>query len=349
MVTVYGPRSTAEAMIAEVRRLHERVRGTTPAGEPYHANDPELLNWVQATAAFGFAGAYHAYVAPLSAADRNRYYNEGQPSAALYGATGAPASEAEVSALFESMRGRLEPSPVLFEFLDIVRKAPVLPMPLRLAQPLFVAAAVSLTPAWTRKSSHYRTPSACAAGRRSWSIERGRRRTGSCCNRALRCSPACAWASPPITSMAARRAAKRAPKATGSRFEDAGWQLQNFVRRPFARLDWSCLCSRCSSFRRNDGDGGEGTFPRFGPRFPRFERSAAANLDRLRIAIERIGPRYPRFERPRCMLRLPHSGDPFVRRSRFVWQPGRPRIARPAAANLDRLQIAIERGYGGEG
>ena len=149
--------------------------------------------------------------------------------------------------------------------------------------------------------------------------------------------------------MAARRAAKRAPKATGSRFEDAGWQLQNFVRRAFARLDWSCLCSRCSSFRRNDGDGGEGTFPRFGPRFPRFERSAAANLDRLRIAIERIGPRYPRFERPRCMLRLPHSGDPFVRRSRFVWQPGRPRIARPAAANLDRLQIAIERGYGGEG
>ncbi len=151
MVTVYGPRSTAEAMIAEVRRLHERVRGTTPAGEPYHANDPELLNWVQATAAFGFAGAYHAYAAPLSAADRNRYYNEGQPSAALYGATGAPASEAEVSALFENMRGRLEPSPVLFEFLDIVRKAPVLPMPLRLAQPLFVAAAVSLTPAWTRR------------------------------------------------------------------------------------------------------------------------------------------------------------------------------------------------------
>jgi uncharacterized protein (DUF2236 family) len=151
MVTVYGPRSTAEAMIAEVRRLHERVRGTTPGGEPYHANDPELLNWVQATAAFGFVGAYHAYVAPLSAADRNRYYNECQPSAALYGATGAPASEAEVSAIFENMRGRLEPSPILFEFLDIVRKAPVLPMPLRLAQPLFVAAAVSLTPAWTRR------------------------------------------------------------------------------------------------------------------------------------------------------------------------------------------------------
>ena len=150
MVTVYGPRSAAEAMIAEVRRLHGRVRGRTPAGEFYSANDPELLSWVQATAAFGFLEAYHTYVAPLSGPDRNRYYSEGQSAAALYGATGAPASEAEVSTLFEAMRGKLEASLILFEFLNIVRKAPVLPGPLRLAQPLFVAAAVSLVPAWAR-------------------------------------------------------------------------------------------------------------------------------------------------------------------------------------------------------
>ncbi len=151
MITVYGPKSAAEAMIAQVRRLHERVRGQTPAGLPYYANDPELLSWVHATAAFGFAEAYHAYVAPLRPADRNRYYGEGQPSAALYGAVGAPASEGEVAAVFQSMRGKLEPSPILFEFLSVVRKAPILPMPLRLAQPLFVAAAVSLTPAWVRE------------------------------------------------------------------------------------------------------------------------------------------------------------------------------------------------------
>jgi uncharacterized protein (DUF2236 family) len=150
MVTVYGPRSAAEAMIAQVRQLHGRVRGRTPAGAFYSANDPELLSWVQATAAFGFLEAYHAYVAPLSATDRNRYYREGQPAAALYGATGAPASEAEVYTLFEAMRGKLEASPILLEFLNIVRKAPVLPQPLRLAQPFFVAAAVSLVPAWAR-------------------------------------------------------------------------------------------------------------------------------------------------------------------------------------------------------
>ena len=40
MVTVYGPRSKAEAMIAGVVRRHERVTGWTSEGEPYRANDP---------------------------------------------------------------------------------------------------------------------------------------------------------------------------------------------------------------------------------------------------------------------------------------------------------------------
>jgi uncharacterized protein (DUF2236 family) len=35
MVTIYGARSTAEAMIARVRRMHDMVAGTTPTGEAY--------------------------------------------------------------------------------------------------------------------------------------------------------------------------------------------------------------------------------------------------------------------------------------------------------------------------
>jgi uncharacterized protein (DUF2236 family) len=150
MVTVYGPKSTAEKMIAGIRRMHGRVRGATPSGDAYSANDPELLNWVHATAAFGFLEAYHAYVSPLSLEERDRYYSEGSHSAAHYGVTRTAASEAEVRAILENMRGRLEPSQILFEFLDIMRKAPVLPLMLRHSQPLFVRAAVSLTPAWMR-------------------------------------------------------------------------------------------------------------------------------------------------------------------------------------------------------
>jgi uncharacterized protein (DUF2236 family) len=41
MVTIYGARGMAEAMIARVRRMHDRVTGSTPAGIAYRANDPE--------------------------------------------------------------------------------------------------------------------------------------------------------------------------------------------------------------------------------------------------------------------------------------------------------------------
>lgn len=151
MVTVYGARAGAEAMIAGVRRAHERVRGVTPDGVAYHANDPALLDWVQATAAFGFLEAYHRYVRPLSPRDRDRYFAEGAPSAGLYGATGAPASEAEWDAALEAMRGRLERSDIVFEFLEIMRRAELMPPALRPLQGLLIRAAVEITPAWVRE------------------------------------------------------------------------------------------------------------------------------------------------------------------------------------------------------
>ncbi|MDP3491534.1 MAG: oxygenase MpaB family protein [Hyphomonadaceae bacterium] len=67
MVTVYGARSVAERMIAGVGRMHGQVSGVTPAGHAYRASDPELLDWVQATASFGFLRAYHTFVRPPGA------------------------------------------------------------------------------------------------------------------------------------------------------------------------------------------------------------------------------------------------------------------------------------------
>lgn len=150
MVTVYGPRSKAEGLIAGVGRMHARVSGTTPAGRPYRAADPELLNWVQATASFGFLEAYHAYVAPLSAAEKDRFYAEALPAARLYGATAAPASVAALEAQFDVMRPHLEASPIVHEFLDIVCNAPILPVPVpvRAAQRALVRAAIAITPPW---------------------------------------------------------------------------------------------------------------------------------------------------------------------------------------------------------
>lgn len=146
MVTVYGARSSLEALTTRVRSMHARIGGTTPGGEAYRADDPELLRWVQATAAYAFMQAYRAYVRPVSAADRDRYYAEGVEGAALYGVTDGPTSQAEIDAMIAAMRPRLEASLILHELLDLVARAPILPAPFRPIQHIVVRAAVDLLP-----------------------------------------------------------------------------------------------------------------------------------------------------------------------------------------------------------
>jgi len=146
MMTVYGPRSAAEDMIAHVVRMHGEVRGSTPDGRAYHANDPRLLDWVQATASFGFTEAYHRYVRPLSSAEKSAAFAEAGPAARLYGATGAPQSWAEWEGLLAATAPGLEGSEILGEFIAILGGAPILPAPLRWLQRLLIRAAVDLTP-----------------------------------------------------------------------------------------------------------------------------------------------------------------------------------------------------------
>ncbi len=147
MVTVYAARSVAERMIAGVTRMHSRVGGTTPDGQPYQALEPELMDWVQATASYGFMQAYHHFVRPLSDADRDRFYAEALPAARLYGAPNAPTSEAEQQALFRNMYPLMEDHPIVREFLDIMESAAVLPWALRpFARPC-LRAAVDILPA----------------------------------------------------------------------------------------------------------------------------------------------------------------------------------------------------------
>ena len=53
-LTTYGGREEAEAAIARVRGIHDRVGGALPDGAPYAANDPSLLAWVHVTEAACF-------------------------------------------------------------------------------------------------------------------------------------------------------------------------------------------------------------------------------------------------------------------------------------------------------
>jgi len=151
MITIYGARSLAEAMIGRVNAMHARIAGVADTGERYRASDRELLVWVQTTAAFGFAEAYARWVRPLTPSERDLLLTEGRTAARLYGARGAPASMGEQEALFAAMRKRLRPSPVVLEFLEIMRATPVLPGPARGLQSGLVKAAVATLPDWARE------------------------------------------------------------------------------------------------------------------------------------------------------------------------------------------------------
>ncbi|HEX5040208.1 MAG TPA: oxygenase MpaB family protein [Candidatus Limnocylindria bacterium] len=90
----FGSRSTAEATIRRVNAIHARVRGDLPDGSRYSAMDPEALLWVHATLVDTALRVHAAWVAPLSAADQQRYHEEAAEIAIRLGvpATSIPAT-----------------------------------------------------------------------------------------------------------------------------------------------------------------------------------------------------------------------------------------------------------------
>ncbi len=151
MVGVYGPAQSARALIGGVTRMHGRVQGHTPNGQPYRAMDPELLNWVHATAAYGFLTAYCRFVRPLSATDQDRFYAEGDPVAELYGVTEKVRSEAEFTAMMERLLPAFEPHPINLEFLEIIQSGRAAPEIPRFLHRATARGAVSLLPAVVRE------------------------------------------------------------------------------------------------------------------------------------------------------------------------------------------------------
>ena len=146
MVSIYGPHSRARAMIEGVNRMHGRVSGTTQAGATYSATDPDLLDWVGATALYGFLEAYSRYDRALDAPSKDRFFAEWAEPALLYGAAGTPVSLPAWQALLDRMQPRLEPSAALIEFIAIMRRVPALPVAARPLQHMLIRAAVDILP-----------------------------------------------------------------------------------------------------------------------------------------------------------------------------------------------------------
>jgi uncharacterized protein (DUF2236 family) len=114
-----------------------------PRRRAFCASDPELLEWVHATACFGFVEAYHAYVRPLTLVERDRFFSEGvrRQSSTAPARTGIAVS---TRSLFARVSGQLQPSDIVLEFLRIMRRVPALCAPLQSLQGVLAKAAIEL-------------------------------------------------------------------------------------------------------------------------------------------------------------------------------------------------------------
>ena len=151
MLGVYGPASAARRVIQGITNMHARVEGHTPGGEAYRARDPELLDWVSATAGYGFLNAYDRFVAPVSAADKARYYREGEPVARLYGVRVFPKSSDDFLRMMRALEHRFEPHPIVGEFLAIIQSGKAAPHVPRFLHRALARGAVSLLPQSVRR------------------------------------------------------------------------------------------------------------------------------------------------------------------------------------------------------
>ena len=112
LALTFGSDADRERALEGIRTIHRRVNGHLAAdvgryakGTRYSAEDPALVLWVHATLLDSVPLVYEQLVAPLSAAERDRYCEEAAPVAIALGADPAaiPRDQAAVSRYIDTM------------------------------------------------------------------------------------------------------------------------------------------------------------------------------------------------------------------------------------------------------
>lgn len=107
-VTTYGSTEAAERMIARVRAVHTRVKGSLPDGTPYAADDPHLLTFVHAAEVDSFLRAHRTYRDPdFPDARADQYLAEMATLARRLGAQEVPEDRQQLARFLASVRTEL--------------------------------------------------------------------------------------------------------------------------------------------------------------------------------------------------------------------------------------------------
>ncbi|MGW5355545.1 oxygenase MpaB family protein [Streptomyces sp. NPDC004031] len=150
-VTTFGTAADAERAVAQVRRIHARVSGTTPDGEPYRASDPHLLAWVHAAEVDSFLRAHRRYGAhPLDDAGYDAYVADTARVGAALGVVDPPRDRAELAAVLDTYRPELRATAQARDAARFLLLTPPVPWAARPGYAVLAANAVALLPVWAR-------------------------------------------------------------------------------------------------------------------------------------------------------------------------------------------------------
>ena len=151
-VTTFGRASDAQAAIARVQAIHQRVAGIAPDGRPYAASDPHLLTWVHIAEADSFLRAHTRFGAePLDQAGRDGYVADLARIGGALGVPDPPRTQAELAARIAQYRAELAGTAEAREAARFLLLNPPLPLVARAPYGVLAAAAVSLLPGWARR------------------------------------------------------------------------------------------------------------------------------------------------------------------------------------------------------
>jgi len=153
--TTYGTTEEAERAITRVRRIHERIRGSTPDGRPYRADDPALLSWVHNVEVESILVAYRRMGPGLDQAEADRYVYEMARVGAAVGANQLPETQAELQHWVANVPERA----VTKEARDTVRWLVFPKLPTRLLAPYGIVAASAISLLSVRDRVALRLPS----------------------------------------------------------------------------------------------------------------------------------------------------------------------------------------------
>ncbi|MBM9504427.1 DUF2236 domain-containing protein [Streptomyces sp. KK5PA1] len=149
--TTFGTAEDAQHAVDQVRAVHERVRGTTAQGVPYHASDPHLLAWVHAAETDSFLRAHKRYGArPLDVDGYDAYVADTARVALALGVPDPPRDQAELARQLAAFRPELRSTPEAREAARFLLLTPPLPLAARPAYGVLAANAVALLPRWAR-------------------------------------------------------------------------------------------------------------------------------------------------------------------------------------------------------